>query len=96
MVQVLAQTLLAGGLVLVQAVRATVDHEATGATNTFAAIRCECERLLALLAEPEVDVIQELEDGHLRYGVLNSDGLEVSLGVRVGLTPDFKSEFHYL
>jgi hypothetical protein len=76
--------------------RTAIDQEPTGTTNTFTAVRCECERFLSFFDQPRVNVIQEFEDGHLSNCVFNGDVFEVSLVIRTGLTPDFKMEFHYL
>lgn len=90
------QALLAGRLVLLGTVGATVDVEATGTTDAFAAVRGECERLFAGLNEAFVDVVKQLQDRHLLDSVVDVDGFEAALGVRSGLTPNFKMEFHYL
>ena len=90
------QALLAGRGVLARAVRTAVDGQTTGTTDALTAVRSESEGLFAALNVALVDVVQQLQDGHLLRGVIHLDGLEVAFLGRSGLTPDLKCQFHYL
>ena len=87
---------MTGGLVFLWAVGASVDIEATGATDAFTAVGCECEGFLASFDQTLVDVVKEFQDGHLRDSVVHINGLEVSFSGRTGLAPNLKMQFHYL
>ena len=90
------QALLAGRGVLARAVRAAIDGQAAGTTDALTAVGSEGERLFAALNVALVDVVQQLQDGHLLRSVIHLDGLEVAFLGRSGLTPDLKCQFHYL
>src|SRR5699024_3055329 len=90
------QALLAGRLVLVWAVRTVVHHQATGTTDTLAAVRGQGGWRRAILDVHGGAGVQQLRDGPLLCGVITLDGLEVAFGVRARLTPNFKIQLHYL
>ena len=60
------------------------------------AVGSEGEGLFAALNVALVNVVQQLQDGHLLRGVIHLDGLEMAFLGRSGLTPDLKCQFHYL
>jgi hypothetical protein len=85
---------LAGGGALLRAVGLTIDHEAAGATDAFAAVTVEHNGFATGLDEVLVDGIEHLEEGHLVLHVSCLIGLESARVVGVVLTPDLQSELH--
>ena len=76
------------------AVRGAVDDDATLATNTLAAIRVECDRLLTGNGEFLVQHVEHLEEAHVLADALDAVGDHLPRRVLAGLTPDSQVDDH--
>jgi hypothetical protein len=90
----LAHVELAGRGAALGAVRLPVDHHAAAAADALAAVGLEGDRLAAVLDDVLVELVEQLQEGHLGRGVRDLVGLEVPCRGLVGLAPDLQREPH--
>ena len=86
----------------------SVDEQAAGAANTFAAVVVERHRTAALAAALDchrihtltdklfIEDVQHLQEGGVALYTRNMISLEMTLGLGVFLTPYLEIEFHNL
>ena len=75
-------------------VRHTIDGEATRATNAFAAVIVELERLDTLFDKLLAHYVEHFEERRIGRNILRLVGLKFSRIVCVFLTPDFQRKIH--
>src|SRR5712691_3039444 len=85
---------LADGGGALGSVRDAVDHEATRAADTLAAVVLERDRRLAAVDQLLVDDVEHLEKGHVRADALRLVGDEAAAGVRALLAPYPERQVH--
>src|SRR5262249_19825817 len=92
----LAHVELADGRTAIGPVRDAVDDEAAHPADAFAAVRVECDRILALLDEALVDDVEHLEKRHVSRNVVGDVVDHPSSRRRPSLSPDLQVQTHYL
>src|SRR5947208_2465451 len=85
---------LADGGGALGSVRDAVDHEATGAADTLAAVVLERDRRFAAIDQLLVDDVEHLEKGHVRADVLRLVGDQAAAGARALLAPHPERQVH--
>src|SRR2546426_807820 len=85
---------LADGGRALGSVRDAVDHEATRAADTLAAVVLERDRRLAAIDQLLVDDVEHLEKGHVRADVLRLVGDQAAAGAPALLAPHPERQGH--
>jgi len=75
-------------------VRRAVDQEAAGPAHPLPAVRLEDHRLPAVLNDLVVEAVEQLQQAHLRGGVLDDVLLEGPGRPRAVLPPDLQLDSH--
>ena len=85
---------LANGAAFLMAVSDPVDHKAAGATDAFATIVLERDRILVLVDQILIENIEHLEKRHMVADIVELIGLKAALVVRFLLPPNMQRQLH--
>ncbi len=83
---------LTGRRAALRSVRLAVDHQRAGAADALPAVVVEDDRVLALLDQPLVEDVEQLEERRLVADLGDLVRLEPALFVRPVLAPDLERE----